>query len=136
MKKVLIVGGGLAGSEAAWQLLERGIAVKMVEMRPTNTTPAHKTKLFGELVCSNSLRSDDHEINAVGLMHDEMRKANSLIMQAADATRVPAGAALAVNRDEFATFITEKLKSHPLFEIEEKEMSFCVFTKLEHFSIF
>lgn len=124
MKKVLIVGGGLAGSEAAWQLLQKGFSVHMVEMRPQKTTPAHKTKLFGELVCSNSLRSDDHEINAVGLMHDEMRKAGSLIMQAADATRVPAGAALAVNRDEFAAFITEKLKSHPLFTFEEKEMSF------------
>ena len=124
MKKVLIVGAGLAGSEAAWQLLNKGFAVKMVEMRPKKTTPAHKSKLFGELVCSNSLRSDDHEINAVGLMHDEMRKMGSLIMQAADATRVPAGASLAVNREEFATFITEKLKSHPLFELEEKEMSF------------
>lgn len=120
-KKVLIIGGGLAGSEAAWQLLKRGIQVHMIEMRPTKTTPAHKTNLFGELVCSNSLRSDDHQINAVGLMHEEMRQMGSLIMEAADATKVPAGAALAVNREEFAAYITEKLKSHPLFSFEEKE---------------
>ena len=120
-KKVLIIGGGLAGSEAAWQLLKRGIPVHMIEMRPSKTTPAHKTNLFGELVCSNSLRSDDHEINAVGLMHEEMRQMGSLIMEAADATKVPAGAALAVNREEFASYITEKLKNHPLFSFEEKE---------------
>ncbi|MBQ3035020.1 MAG: methylenetetrahydrofolate--tRNA-(uracil(54)-C(5))-methyltransferase (FADH(2)-oxidizing) TrmFO [Alphaproteobacteria bacterium] len=123
-KKVLIIGGGLAGSEAAWQLLKRGIQVHMIEMRPSKTTPAHKTNLFGELVCSNSLRSDDHEINAVGLMHEEMRCMGSLIMEAADATKVPAGAALAVNREEFASYITQKLKSHPLFSYEEKEACF------------
>ena len=120
-KKVLIIGGGLAGSEAAWQLLKRGFSVHMIEMRPSKSTPAHKTNLFGELVCSNSLRSDDHQINAVGLMHEEMRQMGSLIMEAADATKVPAGAALAVNRDEFSAYITEKLKSHPLFSYEEKE---------------
>ena len=123
-KKVLIIGGGLAGSEASWQLLKRGIQVHMIEMRPSKTTPAHKTNLFGELVCSNSLRSDDHEINAVGLMHEEMRCMGSLIMEAADATKVPAGAALAVNREEFASYITQKLKSHPLFSYEEKEACF------------
>ena len=123
-KKVLIIGGGLAGSEAAWQLLKRGIKVHMIEMRPGKTTPAHKTDLFGELVCSNSLRSDDNQINAVGLMHEEMRQMGSLIMEAADATKVPAGAALAVNREEFSSYITQKLKSHPLFSFEEKEASF------------
>ncbi len=122
MKKVTIIGAGLAGSEAAWQLLKRGFQVHMIEMRPLQSTPAHKTDLFGELVCSNSLRSDDHEINAVGLMHDEMRKLDSLIMTAADKTKVPAGAALAVNRHEFASFITDTLKNHPNFTFEEKEM--------------
>lgn len=122
-KKVTIIGAGLAGSEAAWQLLKRNIPVHMVEMRPNKTTPAHKTNLFGELVCSNSLRSDDSNINAVGLMHEEMRKMDSLIMKAADATKVPAGAALAVNREDFATFITNTLKNHPLFTFEEKEAS-------------
>lgn len=120
-KKVTIIGAGLAGSEAAWQLLNKGIQVHMIEMRPKTMTPAHKTNLFGELVCSNSLRSDDSEINAVGLMHEEMRKMGSLIMEAADHTKVPAGAALAVNREEFASYITQKLKSHPLFSLEEKE---------------
>ena len=122
MKKVTIIGAGLAGSEAAWQLLKRGFQVHMIEMRPQKSTPAHKTDLFGELVCSNSLRSDDHEINAVGLMHEEMRKLDSLIMKAADTTKVPAGAALAVNREEFASFITTTLKNHPNFTFEEKEM--------------
>lgn len=120
-KKVTIIGAGLAGSEAAWQLLKKGIHVHMIEMRPQTMTPAHKTNLFGELVCSNSLRSDDHQINAVGLMHEEMRKMGSLIMEAADQTQVPAGAALAVNRDEFASYITQKLKNHPLFSLEERE---------------
>ncbi len=124
MKKVLIIGAGLAGCEAAWQLLKKGIAVKMVEMRPNKQTPAHKTKLFAELVCSNSLRSDDHTINAVGLLHHEMRQLGSLIMEAADKCQVPAGAALAVNREEFATYITQKLSSHELFELEQKEMAF------------
>lgn len=123
-KKVTIIGAGLAGSEAAWQLLKRGIPVHMIEMRPEKSTPAHKTAFFSELVCSNSLRSDDSEINAVGLLHEEMRKCDSLIMRVADETKVPAGAALAVNRDEFAQKITHILKTHPLFTFESKEMHF------------
>ena len=103
MKKyVKIIGGGLAGSEAAYQLLKRGWTVQMVAMRPQKRTPAHKTDLCGELVCSNSLRSDDAETNAVGLMHQEMRMCDSLIMKCADETAVPAGGALAVNREEFS----------------------------------
>lgn len=120
-KKVIIIGAGLAGSEAAWQLLKRGIRVQMIEMRPKKTTPAHTTDLFGELVCSNSLRSDDSEINAVGLLHAEMRACDSLIMRCADSTQVPAGGALAVNRTAFAQMITDTLKSHPLFSIEYAE---------------
>lgn len=121
IQKVIIIGAGLAGSEAAWQLLKRNIAVHMIEMRPLKSTPAHTTAGFGELVCSNSLRSDDSDINAVGLLHSEMRACDSLIMKCADATRVPAGDALAVNRTEFSHLITKTLRSHPLFTFEEKE---------------
>ncbi len=120
-KKVTIIGAGLAGSEAAWQILKYNIPVHMIEMRPIRSTPAHKTDLFAELVCSNSLRSDDSEINAVGLLHEEMRRCGSLIMASADATQVPAGGALAVNREEFSQMITKKLKEHPLFSFEIKE---------------
>ncbi len=121
-KKVTIIGAGLAGSEAAWQLLKRNILVHMIDMRPQKSTPAHTTDLFGELVCSNSLRSDDSNINSVGLLHEEMRQCDSLIMKCADATQVPAGGALAVNRTEFAQMITHTLKSHPLFSFEVNEM--------------
>ncbi|MBQ9090365.1 MAG: methylenetetrahydrofolate--tRNA-(uracil(54)-C(5))-methyltransferase (FADH(2)-oxidizing) TrmFO [Alphaproteobacteria bacterium] len=121
-KKVTIIGAGLAGSEAAWQLLKRNIPVHMIDMRPQKSTPAHTTDLFGELVCSNSLRSDDSNINSVGLLHEEMRQCDSLIMKCADATQVPAGGALAVNRTEFAQMITHTLKSHPLFSFEVNEM--------------
>ena len=121
---VTIIGAGLAGSEAAYQLLKRGFQVEMVEMRPLKTTPAHTTDLFGELVCSNSLRSDDAETNAVGLMHKEMRRCDSLIMKAADETAVPAGGALAVNREEFARKITETLKSFPNFRLIVQEADF------------
>ncbi|MBQ8557610.1 MAG: methylenetetrahydrofolate--tRNA-(uracil(54)-C(5))-methyltransferase (FADH(2)-oxidizing) TrmFO [Alphaproteobacteria bacterium] len=120
-QQVTIIGAGLAGSEAAWQLLKRGIAVHMIEMRPQKTTPAHTTDLFGELVCSNSLRSDDSEINAVGLLHAEMRACDSLIMHCADETQVPAGGALAVNRTEFAKKITDTLKNHPVFTRDYRE---------------
>ena len=96
----------------------------MVEMRPSKTTPAHTTDLFGELVCSNSLRSDDAETNAVGLMHKDMRRCDSLIMKAADETAVPAGGALAVNREEFARKITETLKSVPNFKLTVQEADF------------
>ena len=112
--EVHVIGAGLAGSEAAWQLAERGVKTVIHEMRPSKASPAHKTEYCAELVCSNSLRSDDYEHNAVGLMHEEMRRAGSLIMQCADATKVPAGGALAVDRDGFAETVTRKLKNHPL----------------------
>lgn len=121
IKKAIIIGAGLAGSEAAWQLLKRGVSVEMIEMRPQKQTPAHRTGLFGELVCSNSLRSDDSSQNAVGLLHAELRALDSLIMRAADRTKVPAGGALAVNRGEFAAFITDTLKNHPLFSLTTAE---------------
>lgn len=108
-----IAGAGLAGSEAAWQLAQRGIQVTIHEMRPQKSSPAHKTAYCAELVCSNSLRSDDSSNSAVGLLHQEMRLAGSLIMSCADATRVPAGGALAVDRDGFAQTVTQKLQEHP-----------------------
>ena len=108
-----IVGAGLAGSEAAWQLAERGIKVVIHEMRPKKYSPAHKTPYCAELVCSNSLRSDDCSNSAVGLLHQEMRMARSLIMKCADETKVPAGGALAVDRDDFAKLISQCLHSHP-----------------------
>jgi methylenetetrahydrofolate--tRNA-(uracil-5-)-methyltransferase len=117
-----IIGAGLAGSEAAWQLLSRGIPVVLHEMRPTRGTEAHKTGGFAELVCSNSFRSDDHENNAVGLLHEEMRRAGSLIMATADAHKVPAGGALAVDRDGFSRKVTETLRSHPLLTVAEGEI--------------
>jgi len=123
-KNVKIIGAGLAGSEAAYQLLKRGFKVQMIEMRPLKSTPAHKTDLFGELVCSNSLRSDDAQTNAVGLMHQEMRMCDSLIMKCADETAVPAGGALAVNREEFAQKITNTLKSFPDFSLSIEEADF------------
>ena len=110
MSKVCIIGAGLAGSEAAWQVFRRGVDVVLYEMRPNKLTPAHKTGNFAELVCSNSLRAASLE-NAVGVLKEEMRRLDSLIMQAADATSVPAGGALAVDRNEFSEYITNKLKS-------------------------
>ncbi|NQU55653.1 MAG: FAD-dependent oxidoreductase, partial [Rhodospirillales bacterium] len=101
-KPVHVVGGGLAGSEAAWQLARAGVPVILHEMRPTRTTDAHLTDGLAELVCSNSFRSDDADFNAVGLLHQEMRQLGSLIMQAADANKVPAGGALAVDREAFS----------------------------------
>jgi methylenetetrahydrofolate--tRNA-(uracil-5-)-methyltransferase len=116
--QVHIIGGGLAGSEAAWQLAEAGVKVRLSEMRGGGeTTPAHQTDGLAELVCSNSFRSDDHENNAVGLLHAEMRALGSLIMAAADAHRVPAGTALAVDRDGFSARVTETLAAHPNIEI-------------------
>lgn len=114
---------GLAGSEAAWQLAERGVKTVIHEMRPSKASPAHKTEYCAELVCSNSLRSDDYEHNAVGLMHEEMRRVGSLIMQCADATKVPAGGALAVDRDGFAETVTRKLKNHPLISFINEEIT-------------
>ena len=125
MKKqqIHIIGAGLAGSEAAWQIASRGIEVILHEMKPGKFSDAHKNKNCAELVCSNSFRSDDFEHNAVGLMHQEMRLANSLIMECADATKVPAGGALAVDRDRFAQMVTEKLKNHPLITIINEEIT-------------
>ncbi|HMG48426.1 MAG TPA: methylenetetrahydrofolate--tRNA-(uracil(54)-C(5))-methyltransferase (FADH(2)-oxidizing) TrmFO [Allosphingosinicella sp.] len=116
--QVHIIGGGLAGSEAAWQLAQAGVAVRLSEMRGSGEmTPAHQTDGLAELVCSNSFRSDDAEHNAVGLLHAEMRSLGSIIMAAADAHRVPAGSALAVDRDGFSTAVTERLAAHPNVEI-------------------
>src|SRR5215207_1674039 len=104
---VHVVGGGLAGSEATWQIAQRGIPVVLHEMRPDKTTAAHKTDSLAELVCSNSFRSDDKEQNAVGLLHEEMRRLGSLIMQCGDAHQVPAGGALAVDREGFSAAVTD-----------------------------
>jgi methylenetetrahydrofolate--tRNA-(uracil-5-)-methyltransferase len=120
---VHIIGGGLAGSEAAWQLAQAGVAVVLHEMRPVRPTDAHKTGLFAELVCSNSFRSDDAVNNAVGLLHEEMRRCGSLIMTAADAHKLPAGGALAVDRDRFADAVTARLAGHPLIRISRDEVA-------------
>lgn len=117
---VHIIGGGLAGSEAAWQIANAGIPVIIHEMRPVRGTDAHKTQGLAELVCSNSFRSDDAETNAVGVLHAEMRLANSLIMACADANQVPAGGALAVDRDGFSDAVTAKLEAHPLITIQRE----------------
>ena len=119
---VHIIGGGLAGSEAAWQLASRGVPVILHEMRPVRVTDAHKTVNLAELVCSNSFRSDEAATNAVGLLHAEMRKLGSLIMRAADANQVPAGGALAVDRDGFAQTVTQALNQHPLITIQREEV--------------
>jgi methylenetetrahydrofolate--tRNA-(uracil-5-)-methyltransferase len=118
-----IVGGGLAGSEAAWQIACAGVPVVLHEMRPVRATEAHKTDGLAELVCSNSFRSDDHETNAVGLLHEEMRRAGSLIMRAGDAHKLPAGGALAVDRDGFSAAITATLGTHPLVTIARGEVA-------------
>jgi len=119
---VTVVGAGLAGAEAAYRLLSRGYPVTLYEMKPKKRTPAHKSDGFAELVCSNSLRSD-RVVNAVGLLKEEMRELGSLIMEAADATRVPAGGALAVDRDGFSTYVTDKLKSFPNLTVVSEELS-------------
>ena len=120
MAEITVLGAGLAGSECAWQLAERGVRVRLVEMKPAKKTPAHVSPFFGELVCSNSLRSDELT-NAVGLLKAEMRAMGSLIMQSADLNRVAAGGALAVDREGFARTITERLYAHPKIEIIEAE---------------
>ena len=112
-KEVLVIGGGLAGSEAAYYLARHGIKTTLVEMKPKKFTPAHESENYGELVCSNSLKSNDVYANACGLLKEEMRLLGSMIIEAADNTKVPAGAALAVDRDKFSAYITEKLKSCP-----------------------
>src|SRR3981189_3097940 len=120
-KTVHIVGGGLAGSEAAWQLASAGVPVGLHEMRPGAGTEAHLTENLAELVCSNSFRSDDAVNNAVGLLHEEMRRAGSLIMRAADAHKLPAGGALAVDRHGFSAAVQQALLAHPLGELRREE---------------
>ena len=121
-QSVHIIGGGLAGSEAAWQLARSGISSIIHEMRPVRGTDAHQTDSLAELVCSNSFRSDDSEYNAVGLLHEEMRQAGSLIMKAADANRIPAGGALAVDRDGFSANVEKALEENPLVKIIREEI--------------
>ena len=122
MKTVKVIGAGLAGSEAAWQLAQRGIQVELIEMKPHKMSPAHHSENFGELVCSNSLRGDRLE-NAVGLLKEELRRMDSLIIQCADATRVEAGGCLAVDRHGFSALVTEKLKNHPNITITAQEVT-------------
>jgi methylenetetrahydrofolate--tRNA-(uracil-5-)-methyltransferase len=118
-----VIGGGLAGSEATWQIVQRGVAVVLHEMRPVRQTEAHQTDRLAELVCSNSFRSDDKEQNAVGLLHEELRRADSLIMRSGDAHQVPAGGALAVDRIGFAEAVTGTLAAHPLVTIVRDEVA-------------
>jgi len=123
MTKLHVVGGGLAGSEAAWQAAESGIDVVLHEMRPHRATPAHQSDSLAELVCSNSFRSDDHANNAVGLLHEEMRRAGSLIMRSADAHKLPAGGALAVDRHGFSAAVTAALENHSRVRIAREEIT-------------
>ena len=120
---VHVIGGGLAGSEAAFQIAQRGVKVVLHEMRPVRMTDAHQTKGLAELVCSNSFRSDDAQANAVGVLHAEMRIMNSIIMSAADEHKVPAGGALAVDRDGFSAGVEARLAAHPLIEVERGEVT-------------
>lgn len=122
MKSVHVIGAGLAGSEAAWQLANRGIPVILHEMRPVKSSPAHHTEDFAELVCSNSLRSNQLN-NAVGLLKQELRLLHSIVMEAADASSIPAGSALAVDRKAFSAYITQKISSHPLITIVREEVT-------------
>src|SRR5438309_2646346 len=122
MQPIHIIGGGLAGSEAAWQVASRGVPVVLHEMRPVRSTAAHKTESLAELVCSNSFRSDERETNAVGLLHEEMRRLGSLIMRCGDAHQVPAGGALAVDREAFSAAVTAALEAHSLIEIRREEV--------------
>lgn len=119
---VNVIGAGLAGSEAAWQVAKRGVKVKLYEMRPQKNTPAHQTQNFAELVCTNSLRADQLT-NGAGLLKEEMRRLDSIIMQVADTHNVPAGGALAVDRDTFSSAITEKLTNHPNIEVVREELT-------------
>jgi methylenetetrahydrofolate--tRNA-(uracil-5-)-methyltransferase len=120
---VHVIGGGLAGCEAAWQIARRGVGVILHEMRPVRMTEAHKGADLAELVCSNSFRSDDHETNAVGLLHAEMRRLNSLVIHTADCHQVPAGGALAVDREGFSSAVTAALERHPLVVIRREEIT-------------
>ena len=121
-KKINIIGGGLAGCEAAYQISKFGIPVNLYEMRPKVKTEAHKTNFLAELVCSNSFRSDDKEFNAVGVLHEELRLADSLIMKTADLNKVPAGSALAVDRDNFAKNVHKVISSIKSINIINKEV--------------
>jgi methylenetetrahydrofolate--tRNA-(uracil-5-)-methyltransferase len=123
LKPVHVIGGGLAGSEAAWQLAQAGVPVVLHEMRPLRATAAHKTDGYAELVCSNSFRSDDKDHNAVGLLHAEMRRLGSLVMRAADSHQVPAGGALAVDRDGFSAAVSAALAAQPLITLERGEVA-------------
>jgi len=123
IEPIHIIGGGMAGSEAAWQAANLGVPVVLHEMRPVRRTDAHHTDGLAELVCSNSFRSDDWEYNAVGLLHEEMRRANGLIIAMGDKHKVPAGSALAVDRDAFSAEVTEKLNAHPLVTIDRGEVN-------------
>ena len=120
---VHVIGAGLAGSEAAWQIARQGVPVILHEMRPIVATPVHHSSDFAELVCSNSFRADDAETSAIGLLHREMRRLGSLIMAAADRHQVPAGGALAVDRTGFAAHVTEQIAACPLIEIVRGELS-------------
>ena len=123
-RSATVIGAGLAGCEAAWQLAERGIHVRLIEMKPHKMSPAHHSDQFAELVCSNSFRGD-RLTNAVGLLKEEMRILGSLIMRCADETKVPAGGALAVDRDSFSAHVTKAITEHPLIEqIHEEAVSF------------
>lgn len=121
VKTVNVIGAGLAGSEAAWQLAEAGVPVNLYEMRPVKSTPAHHTADFAELVCSNSLRGNGLT-NAVGVLKEEMRRLNSIVVTSADETAVPAGGALAVDRNNFSALITKKVKEHPLVTVVLEEI--------------
>ena len=123
LKQVHVIGGGLAGSEAAWQIARGGVPVVLHEMRPVRSTAVHKTGQFAELVCSNSFRSDDAGGSAIGLLHAEMRRLDLLVMRAADACKLPAGGALAVDRDGFAAAITAAIEAEPLIDIRREEVS-------------
>ena len=120
MEKINVIGAGLAGCEAAWQAARRGMAVRLIEMKPKKKTPAHTSDLFGELVCSNSLRNAE-VASAAGLLKEELRRMGSLMMEAADASRVSAGGALAVDRVRFASYITDKIRSCEWIEVVEEE---------------
>ena len=120
---VHVVGGGLAGSEAAWQVARAGVPVVLHEMRPVRGTDAHQTDGFAELVCSNSFRSDDWTGNAVGLLHAEMRRCDSVILACGDEHQVPAGGALAVDRDGFSAAVTARLQAHPLITVAREEVA-------------
>src|SRR5205814_420534 len=122
MPEIIIIGGGLAGVEAAWQAAEAGARVRLFEMRPVKQTPAHRTDQLAEIVCSNSLKSDEPG-TASYLLKEELRRAGSLVMEAAAATRVPAGAALAVDRSRFASYITERVESNPQIELVREEVT-------------